>query len=625
MFQSSWYFIVLLISALTSFVLALYSFQRLRAAGARYFSMLMFALAHWSLTGALEYGATTVPVKIFWGVMTYPGSQFAPAWLFLFVYHFTHPDQTLARWKKAIFFVIPCLSLLMAITNPWHGWLWSSITPIETDLVGMTLVYAHGPWFWIEILYSYSILAYSIFLLFRALFRFPHLFSRQNRNLLLASMVPWVLNIAYVFGSGDLRAVDMTPVAFTLASILLGWSIFRDGFLDFIPISREQILEHLLEGVLLADAKQRVLAVNPAFGELFHLSGEARGQPVARLLADWPEAYTFLTQGEKNIIEIYPASPPRRCYELKRKILRNQLGAPTGYLMRALDISERKQAEETLVARQRYLTALRDITHAALQASDLQTMLQVLADQIGSLLGADGGVITLWDEEHQITVSSTTGEPFRLDHPTDRSVTQTVLEAERALAVEDVANAPSMNANPAAQYPYHSLLALPLIVEKRKLGAVLIGYRQAHPFTPEEISLGEQAAAQIALAVLKSKLLYEAEQARQLAEAANQQLKQALAEMDKMAATDRLTGAYNRHRFDELIRYETSRMERYQQPLALLMFDIDHFKAINDTYGHSTGDAVLIDLVKTVNGHIRKTDTLFRWGRRGVFNPGPQH
>lgn len=91
-------------------------------------------------------------------------------------------------------------------------------------------------------------------------------------------------------------------------------------------------------------------------------------------------------------------------------------------------------------------------------------------------------------------------------------------------------------------------------------------------------------------------------------------LRQRVLELEKISATDRLTGAWNRHHFDRIISVELARSLRYRQPLSLIFFDIDHFKQINDTFGHAVGDTVLGALVKLTNANIRASDMLFRWG-----------
>ncbi|MEF8943649.1 MAG: PAS domain S-box protein [Desulfohalobiaceae bacterium] len=86
------------------------------------------------------------------------------------------------------------------------------------------------------------------------------------------------------------------------------------------------------------------------------------------------------------------------------------------------------------------------------------------------------------------------------------------------------------------------------------------------------------------------------------------------AKLQNMANTDQLTGAYNRHKFLEYLDYEISRVKRNNSPLSLVMFDIDHFKRINDTYGHGTGDETLRELVRITGETLRDVDILTRWG-----------
>jgi diguanylate cyclase (GGDEF)-like protein/hemerythrin-like metal-binding protein len=103
-------------------------------------------------------------------------------------------------------------------------------------------------------------------------------------------------------------------------------------------------------------------------------------------------------------------------------------------------------------------------------------------------------------------------------------------------------------------------------------------------------------------------------EARRTAELANNGLRLALEQVEQAASTDRLTGAWNRRRFEEAVLAELALAQRRRDPLSLLMFDLDHFKRVNDTHGHGAGDAVLVGLVQTVRQHLRASDSLIRWG-----------
>ncbi len=77
---------------------------------------------------------------------------------------------------------------------------------------------------------------------------------------------------------------------------------------------------------------------------------------------------------------------------------------------------------------------------------------------------------------------------------------------------------------------------------------------------------------------------------------------------------DSLTDIYNKRLFDKIIDYLVEYSRRYKRPLSLILFDIDHFKKINDVYGHKTGDKILYQLASIIKNSIRKCDYFFRVG-----------
>ena len=84
--------------------------------------------------------------------------------------------------------------------------------------------------------------------------------------------------------------------------------------------------------------------------------------------------------------------------------------------------------------------------------------------------------------------------------------------------------------------------------------------------------------------------------------------------LEKMAYIDHLTQIYNRQMFDKFYKKELENKKRYGDNLSLIMLDIDHFKKVNDTYGHDVGDKVLIILTQLISKHLRINDIFARWG-----------
>jgi diguanylate cyclase (GGDEF)-like protein len=92
------------------------------------------------------------------------------------------------------------------------------------------------------------------------------------------------------------------------------------------------------------------------------------------------------------------------------------------------------------------------------------------------------------------------------------------------------------------------------------------------------------------------------------------QRKLAEEELYLLATTDSLTGIANRREFFSILAREVEHAKRYGTPLSLAMYDIDHFKLVNDTFGHDAGDVVLQTVTSLVKGNVRATDVVARWG-----------
>ena len=84
--------------------------------------------------------------------------------------------------------------------------------------------------------------------------------------------------------------------------------------------------------------------------------------------------------------------------------------------------------------------------------------------------------------------------------------------------------------------------------------------------------------------------------------------------IEQLSITDKLTQLYNRAKMEELFAQELSQITHYEVLLSIVLIDLDHFKSVNDTYGHLTGDKVLQELAEVLRNNIRKTDYLGRIG-----------
>ncbi len=92
------------------------------------------------------------------------------------------------------------------------------------------------------------------------------------------------------------------------------------------------------------------------------------------------------------------------------------------------------------------------------------------------------------------------------------------------------------------------------------------------------------------------------------------ELRKSREELRRLAMTDALTGLFNRRHFNQVAEEELGRALRYQRPLSVMVFDIDHFKRVNDTFGHNSGDRVLVMLARIIREVLRTTEIAARYG-----------
>lgn len=140
---------------------------------------------------------------------------------------------------------------------------------------------------------------------------------------------------------------------------------------------------------------------------------------------------------------------------------------------------------------------------------------------------------------------------------------------------------------------YRRGVAAPVTVDRRRWGAVVAATTSERPLPPDAEARLERFADMVSLAIAQAELL---------------------SELALRATTDALTGLLNQGEFHNRLRQEYARALRYGRPLALVLFDLDHFKAINDSHGHQVGDRTLQAVAQLMAPQVRPQDVLGRVG-----------
>jgi len=172
-------------------------------------------------------------------------------------------------------------------------------------------------------------------------------------------------------------------------------------------------------------------------------------------------------------------------------------------------------------------------------------------------------------------------------------LSEQILSQKEPLLVPDINDFPPFNNPVILKEGVQSLIAIPLISDDGPVGILYSDDFRPRVFESSIVetlrALGTQAVISI-------------------------QKQQAFQEIKNLSTRDSLTGLYNRRYLDKVLRTEMDRAVRLHHPLSLILLDIDHFKAINDQFGHLIGDQVLKDLSRLFESIIRPYDTIARFG-----------
>mgnify|MGYP005848789331 CR=1 FL=1 len=343
------YLIPLFVAAVTSLALAVYVWRRRTMPGALAFVGLALAVALWSLGYVLEIISLDLSQKIFWAKLEYLGIVSVPlAWL-TFALAYTGREHWLTRRNLALLALAPLITLLLIWTNERHGLMWAEVG-LASSGPFPTLAVNYGPWFWFHLAYSYVLLLWGSLLLLRMVLNFPDLYRWQAVVLVFGCLAPWLGNLIYIFELSPVPNLDLTPLAFSLTGLALGWGLFRWRFFDVVPIARRTVVDNMREGVIVLDAQNRLVDLNPAARRIIGAdAGKAIGQSSTQALASWAELLEqdrAVTEGHTQLVR--EINGKAHNFELRLSPVYDQRQRLSGRLIVLRDITAQKQAEQAL-------------------------------------------------------------------------------------------------------------------------------------------------------------------------------------------------------------------------------------------------------------------------------------
>lgn len=237
------------------------------------------------------------------------------------------------------------------------------------------------------------------------------------------------------------------------------------------------------------------------------------------------------------------------------------------------------------------LSALYKITSVVQKTVSLSDLLTEMLDSLIHELGYQNAAIFLYDDSTaSLAIKAHRGYRDDIVIPLSQGITGYAASSRKFVHVPDVRN--DDRYLPGSPDGF-SELAIPLIVDDNLIGVFDVETPEGHPIKDYDISLLLSLSTQLALTIAHATYVTKVQLA---------------------ANTDSLTRLYNHRYFKSVLDHEYKRAMRYNQPLALLMIDIDNYKLYNDQYGHPRGDEVLIEVANIIKFTAREVDIVARYG-----------
>ena len=370
---------------------------------------------------------------------------------------------------------------------------------------------------------------------------------------------------------------------------------------------KDSAINSSINAMAMADLEGKLTYVNPSFLHLWGYDSdeEVLGKPVAHFWqedAPVDDVFKTLFQGLGWQGELFGRKKDESLLnvDVSAHLVKDESGNPLCMMSTFVDITARKQAQAAEREEHRLSEALRISAEALSSSLKLNDVLELILENTGQVIANDSMTIMLL-EGQSLKVVGHRGYVGRglknFIEKTDFSVNdflnlKEMLETRQPSIVPDVLNNPVWKSNSQMDW-IRSYAGVPICRRDEVIGFLNLDSSTPNFFTAAHARRLQAFASQAAVAIENARLY----------------------ELDHLLSiTDGLTGLYNSRYFFELAKLEFERSQRYPGKLSVIMIDVDHFKRVNDTFGHIVGDDVLREIARRLHSCLRVADVAARYG-----------
>lgn len=546
------------ISAMISILTGVTVWRKGHVTGTGPFILLALFEGEWTVTYIFQTLSRTLPTSLFWNNAQFLGAVMVPLACFILSMELTGRNIFRERKWRIIFYSLAALMLIFIWTDSLHHLFRTNPLLVQTASLPY-LLYTDGPLFSLFTIYSYGLICAGTFLLAASLLSASRFYRFQIGAVLIAFVIPWVTAILSQIQVLPIRLHNITPLTFGISNLIIGWALLKYQLFDMVPVARHHLVEKILDGVLVLDYQRRVVDCNPSMSRIIHHPvDQIIGNTIDQLAPELAGLDIHDTQVEQSKTFISFDMPEgRRIFHINTAII-SETERGKMYLMLFQDETDQLLMEENLKKSISLMNATIESTAEAILILDRNQNIIALNRQYLKLFHLPENWAEIPDRHDRIAkVLSKVKEPKWYEARSTQLLEDLNYECTDRLEMTD--------------------------------GRVI--ERIARPYVVGGQTIGRLYTF---MDITKRKKIEE--------------------KLEHYALTDPLTDMPNRRNFFSTGHQELDRAERDRRPFSILLFDVDRFSEINDTYGHIVGDQVLQKLSSFIHSSLREMDLIARFG-----------
>lgn len=556
--QEILYFLPQILSAGVSVWVGILAWRRRSVPGATPLAWIAFAEAEWSLAHIGQLISADLSAKLVWNNIQFIGAVLAPqACLgFALEYNSARPASFGLRWKSLSAVSLFVLGFIW--TDGLHG-LFRRFPRIIPSYPVNVLVFDPGPAFEVYSVYAYSLVIITSTLLIVMMINGSRLYRTQVCLMLAGILIPWLTSVITATGLVPVKLYQITPLTFGVSNVLIAWALFRYRLLEIIPVARASLIESISDGVVVLDITGMIVDSNPSACHILRLPGEGLLKKPIRSLISLPDdffASDDMRLTKKCEITLNgPAAP--ETYDLELRQLRAGEKLPAGFLLVFHNITEQKKTEINIRRNMALLEAAIQSSTNGVIVIDSDLAVVLFNRRLSSILHLP----ERWDQMHDAEKMRELAYCYKQPGIFYEDIEELLKNpGEQRLTTFETVNGMIMDCS----------------ISPYQVGTEKSGWLLSYSDVTEQ-KIAEEG-------------------------------------LRNLAITDSLTQVSTRRHFFSLAQKELDRSIRYNRDMAIILFDIDHFKLVNDTFGHLVGDQVLEALAADCKNNLRSFDVIGRYG-----------